>query len=326
MTEALTQQLGQRRGIEELTRQVNAVYDALVAEIEKYDGSVIAFAGDAITCWFDGQGALRAVTAALALQAAMTAFSKLGLKVAVTTGPARRFVVGDPAIQRLDALAGATIARLSVGEHLAATGEVLIDLPTAAALTDTVSLTGWCVAENGEHFARVKQLTAMPAPLAPEASFVLEAGTLRSWVLPVVFERYQSGHGTFLTELRPAVALFLRFVGIDYADEQAGEKLDSLIVRVQAVLTRYEGALLQLNIGDKGSYLYAAFGAPTAHEDDVLRAVTAALELRTSIAEFDFLAPVQMGLSQERCELVHMAVLPVALMGCWGMMLTWRRA
>ena len=137
LTEALTQQLGPRRGIEELTHQINAVYDALITEIEKVGGSVIGFAGDAITCWLDGDTGLRAVTAALALQTAMSAFPRLGLKVAVTTGPVRRFVVGDPAVQLLDALTGATVARLATAEHLATRGEVLIDTATADALADS---------------------------------------------------------------------------------------------------------------------------------------------------------------------------------------------
>jgi hypothetical protein len=38
--------------------------------------------------------------------------------------------------------------------------------------------------------------------------------------------------------------------------------------------------LLQLIIGDKGSYAYINFGALQAHEDDGRRAVKAALELR----------------------------------------------
>src|SRR5262245_51949791 len=52
-TEALARELGARRGAEELTRQLNRVYDALIAQVDQYGGSVISFAGDAITCWFD---------------------------------------------------------------------------------------------------------------------------------------------------------------------------------------------------------------------------------------------------------------------------------
>ena len=68
LTETLVKELGPRRGVEELTRQVNTVYDALIAEIERCGGSVISFASDAITCWFDdltpGEVAVRAVSAA----------------------------------------------------------------------------------------------------------------------------------------------------------------------------------------------------------------------------------------------------------------------
>src|SRR5438094_735575 len=52
LTEALARALTPRRGAEELTRQLNAVYDALIAEVDRAGGSVIGFAGDAITCWF----------------------------------------------------------------------------------------------------------------------------------------------------------------------------------------------------------------------------------------------------------------------------------
>src|SRR6185436_17437401 len=53
LTEALVRTLGPRRGAEELARQLNEVYDALIAEVDRYGGSVIGFGGDAITCWFD---------------------------------------------------------------------------------------------------------------------------------------------------------------------------------------------------------------------------------------------------------------------------------
>src|SRR4051794_40338719 len=67
LTEELTRQLAERRGIEELTRRINSVYEALIHQVEWQDGSVISFEGDAITCWFDRSGengARRAVAAA----------------------------------------------------------------------------------------------------------------------------------------------------------------------------------------------------------------------------------------------------------------------
>ncbi|HKI54484.1 MAG TPA: hypothetical protein VJ987_10200, partial [Anaerolineales bacterium] len=46
LTESLRESLGPRQGAEELTKQLGKVYSALIAEIEKYGGSVIGFAGD----------------------------------------------------------------------------------------------------------------------------------------------------------------------------------------------------------------------------------------------------------------------------------------
>ena len=105
---------------------------------------------------------------------------------------------------------------------------------------------------------------------------------VQPWLLPAVYERLRDGRGDLLAELRPAVSLFLRFGGIDYdADPAAGAKLDRYVRWLHGVVARYEGTLLQVTIGDKGSYVYVAFGAPVAHEDDAARAASAALELRS---------------------------------------------
>src|SRR5512134_598307 len=53
LTEALVRELGPQLGAEELSRQLDAVYTALITKLEDYGGSVIGFSGDAITCWFD---------------------------------------------------------------------------------------------------------------------------------------------------------------------------------------------------------------------------------------------------------------------------------
>jgi len=337
LTEALVQELGPQRGAEELTRQLNRVYDVLIAKVHHYGGSVIGFSGDAITCWFEGdpstssgqapsaalrqssgqgsgQAGLRATACGLAMQGAMDQFAtieipsggtvSLAMKVAVATGTARRFVVGDPQIQIIDVLAGATLDRLAQAEHQAQKGEVVLEPSAVTSLGDQVQFVTWRRDdETGERFGIVgglaSQVTDLPwPPMPPDA---LSEEQVRPWLLPPVYERLRTGQGEFLAELRPAVALFLRFGGVDYdEDEAAGAKLDAYIRWVQTVLVHYEGHLLQLTMGDKGSYLYAAFGAPIAHEDDAVRALSAAFELREPPAELDFIAEVQIGISQGR--------------------------
>ena len=157
LTEAMVRFFGKRRGAEELPRQLNRVYDSLIGQVHRYGGSVIGFAGDGITCWFDeadGEASVRATACAFALQEAMAAFAtlslpsaggitpaslasipvKLALKVAVASGAACRFLVGNRDIQLLEVIAGQTVARMTTGEHLANKGEVVVDAPTVAQL------------------------------------------------------------------------------------------------------------------------------------------------------------------------------------------------
>src|SRR4051812_27330677 len=56
LTEALANALGPRRGAEALTQQINAVYEALLDAVASHAGSVVGFAGDAVTCWFNDAG------------------------------------------------------------------------------------------------------------------------------------------------------------------------------------------------------------------------------------------------------------------------------
>lgn len=93
----------------------------------------------------------------------------------------------------------------------------------------------------------------------------------------------------------------MSFGGLDYdADPAAGRKLDTLIRRAQTILGQHEAYILQLTLGDKGCYLYAAFGAPLAHEDDPLRAAAAAAELQALGRTFGFLREVRIGLNEGR--------------------------
>ncbi|MEZ4864075.1 MAG: DUF2791 family P-loop domain-containing protein [Caldilineaceae bacterium] len=327
LTGALMRAYGLRRGPDELTRHMNAVYTALINEVERYGGSVIGFSGDGITCWFGDlpvgdlpagahntdairHATLAACTAALAMQQSMQAMQTitlpnqvavtLALKVAVVAGPVRRMAVGDPAIQLIDVLAGATLDRMAAAEQMATQGELLLDTATLDLLQSQATVCAWRIQpDTGERFGVVSAVQPHAVPVGQPAPTALTEATVKRWVLPTVYQQLQGEGGRFLAELRPATALFLKFTGIDYDhDDGAAAKLDRYICWVQAIVSRYEGALIQLTTGDKGSYLYAAFGAPIAHDDDIQRAVTAALALRAPPSDCPFISSVQIGISQ----------------------------
>ena len=255
---------------------------------------------------------LRAIACALAMQDAMAQFGSiatptgttfsLAIKVAVVTGPVRRLLVGDPQIQNLEVIAGRTLDLLARAEHHARPGEVVAGADVIDPASGQIAVAGWRTdAETGQRMAVVSRL-AEPVPPAPWPDLPLDGlpdTRCRPWLLPEVYQRICGGTGQFLAELRPTAMLFLSFTGLDYDhDDRAGEKLDAYVRWVQAEIQRYEGALLEVIVGDKGSYLLAAFGAPLAHHDDEVRAVSAALALQSTPPEFEFITAVQIGVSQ----------------------------
>jgi DNA-binding response OmpR family regulator len=183
LTAALAEELGPNRGAEELTRQLDRVYGALIDEVHRYGGSVVNFSGDAITCWFDTNTShktsevnsspeadtsvaspripgeplktvgLHAIACALAMQTALGEFGtvitpaqtaiSLGIKVTVVAGPARRLLVGDPKIQQIEALVGDTVDELAIGENLANRGDILVQAALAADVGQAVAIEGW---------------------------------------------------------------------------------------------------------------------------------------------------------------------------------------
>ena len=312
LTEALSLAYGVKRGAEEITAYLNQVYDALIVLVERYGGSIIGFSGDAMTCWFDRDDGLRAIGSALEIQKAMLHFTNitvpqqapvaLSVKVAVASGPIRRFLVGDPSIRYMDVIAGTTMDRLALTEQAASRGEILADEMTLAGLEQHVQFNGWR-GEGAERFAVITGLEsqAMPKPMEVGQQAKLNDYQVRPWLIPAVYDRLQHGQGAFISELRSAVPVFIKFSGIDFdSDESAGIKLDAYIQWAQHIFAKYDGTLLELTVGDKGSYFYGALGAPTAHDDDALRAVACANELRKLPAELNFIKDIQIGISRGR--------------------------
>jgi CheY-like chemotaxis protein len=310
ITAAFSQELGHSRGAEETTRLINQIFNALVAELHRFGGSVIGFSGDAITCWIDQDDGLRAAACGVAMQKALEGLQTVvspvekeiqaGIKVVVAAGPVRRFLAGDPENHWLEVLAGKTLNVLALAEKQANQGEVLVDSAIAGRHPTHIQVAGWRTdAKTGQRFAIIGGISGVspqPWPDLPEGALSLE--TCRPWLHPIVYRQVIGSSRQFLSELRPAATLFLQFRGVDYdGDEKAGHRLDAYIRWVQAVISDQEGAIVQITFGDKGSYLQAAFGAPLAHTDDAARAVRAALTLFATPVEFGYITGVQIGVT-----------------------------
>jgi class 3 adenylate cyclase/tetratricopeptide (TPR) repeat protein len=311
-TEALAQEFGPQQGAEELTYLLNQIYSAIIAEVHQYGGSVISISGDAITCWYDQDQGMRALTSAAGIQAVMEQFStittrtgaqfSLAIKVSLANGQVRRFLVGSPDRHRIDTLAGRTLEELATGEHLAQRGEIVASASLIAGVDEEVLVSDWRTDERTAfQFGVVQEINhpADPAPWPEIPGGSLDEAAIRPWLLPTIYERLSRGSDQFLADLRPVTALFLSFGGIDYdEDDDAGLLLDAYIRHLQKAIEQYEGALLQLTIGDKGSYVFAAFGAPIAHDDDTMRGLAAAEELLETPPNLSFIGDVRIGIAR----------------------------
>ncbi|MBZ0305594.1 MAG: AAA family ATPase, partial [Anaerolineae bacterium] len=124
------------------------------------------------------------------------------------------------------------------------------------------------------------RLHRWPAWAATEAADAV-VEKVKQFIDPLILEQENSGLGSIAGELRYATPVFLKFAGLDYNnDPQAREQLDSFVRDVQNILKETRGRLVSLEVADKGSVLFAVFGAPVAYGDDSQRAIHAALSFR----------------------------------------------
>lgn len=294
LTEALNRASGPRRGVDELTRRINAVHQVLTDEVERWGGSVLSLAGDGMTCWFDdstqapGDATRRAVGCGAAMQRAMADLDELAVKIGIAAGPVLRLAAGDPAIQCIDLLAGATVAQAVRAQNLAAAGEVVVDAAAAGALTSEAL--GIERGPGGERQFFSVALPEYPLPAPPDTArdtvAAVDTGLLRPWVLPAVYLRETTSGGLFKVDLRPATAVFVHMaLGVEAPSAHERDALLWAVACVQRTLWQHGGVLLEVSVDATGTCCYGNFGAVQVHEDDAQRALRAALQIRQQLAE-----------------------------------------
>lgn len=315
LAQALTSHFGPTRGAERLAELMRSAFDGIISAIHGYSGSIIGFSGDAVTVWFDDDcgtelpGAVRAVAAARAIHEFVAQIPahrigdaqelSIGVKVSVSAGPARRYIVGDPAIQRMAVLAGETLQRLAMADAVAGAGDLIVDSKTFEYCRPFLQRENRGPPDAAGDFISLRdgELDAKPCPWPPLPS--LSADSIREWLPADVETRLRDGSTEFLGALKPIVAVFLKFGGIDYdRDPDAGRHLNTLVSRIQQIADDYGGHLVDVTIGDKGSYVFVAFGALRTHENDASRAVAAVVAMRRAGAGIRQLRDAAIGVAR----------------------------
>ncbi len=314
LTTGLVKEFGPRRASEELKRRLNPMFEAIAGQVFNHGGSVLHFSGDGFLAWFDDQqfglpnadpavpAALRAVAAGLDMQVIMPLFRGMRVRVAIGTGTAYRWVVGRSQHGLNDLLSGPAVNATVHAAAFAEPGQVLIDRAALPLLMDenvTVELP-----DNG--YVLVKSIPAATANAARAHRWAAwEIGTnaqsaldaVRPFVGSALREQVENGFGNFLGELRYALPMFIKLSRLPQ-EGGARDALDARVQAVQDVLADTGGRLVSVEVGDKGSVIFAVFGAPITYGDDAERALTAALTLRDWGIQHGMVIAQQIGISR----------------------------
>jgi class 3 adenylate cyclase/tetratricopeptide (TPR) repeat protein len=308
-----------RQGAEEVSAIISQVFDNLLAEIAAYQGTLLKFGGDALTAFFDADTLgeshpYAAAAAALAMQQGMASFDqlptragvfRLGLRVGVHSGRVFAAEVGDTSHIEL-VVTGAEVNRVALAQEIASPGEVVVTERTAALLADAT------LEPRDESFLLLRALPPVRLP-PPPSDFVgrvrgdtltaldrlaTQLAAVQPYLVRKLPRRFLETGTARSGEFRPVTVLFANFYDFSAILDSlcardddpaivvlAAQALNAYYRRAQALVHHYGGIVNKVDMYTHGDKLMALFGAPSAHEDDPLRAVRCALELEDALAE-----------------------------------------
>jgi class 3 adenylate cyclase/tetratricopeptide (TPR) repeat protein len=320
----LAERLGNRgaAGAEELGRVLNHCLAPLVDLVILGGGDVVKFAGDGlIAMWRVAAGhddeperghtaglhdaCLRAVQTALMLQIellrqqAEDADNPIRIRTGVGSGRLEISYVGGEGQVWEEALAGSALEEACAAERAAAPGRVVAG-PRATEL-----IAARCKGSRlADGFFLVHDVTWSIDASALERPAVdaRAAETLDRHVVEAVSSRLDAGCDDWLSDHRPITTMFVSLA----SPARAGlDALNGAVRSMQRVLARAEGTFVRAGIGARGPTVLAAFGLPPfAHEDDAVRAVGAALDIRAAIVADGLTCSIGMTTGRSFCGVV----------------------
>lgn len=285
LTEALMQY--QKDGAEVLTTALNEVFQPLVAALYAHNGFITTFAGDAFTALFPiqhdpAEAASNAVAVAFhtqrlfqeryhTLQTKYGDFS-LSVKVGIGTGLVEWGILRGhqpPAAEvtpHTFFFRGTAIDACAQAEHYAERGEIIATVQVAALLAGQV-----VVETRSAAYGSLIALADPAPPLSAAALPDLSSDIVQPFVPDAVIELSDSG---VAAEFRQVATVFISF-----AEPSGREELRTFVTIVLDLTLDYGGYFNKLDFGDKGGVMLIVFGAPVAHENDVVRAADFLLAL-----------------------------------------------
>ncbi|MDQ2688423.1 MAG: adenylate/guanylate cyclase domain-containing protein, partial [Armatimonadota bacterium] len=267
-------------GVEEISHILNAHMSRLIDIVARHGGDIVRFEGDGLLAlWPDSAqaglaGAVRrAAACGLHIQRELHHRGAEGVRLTLRVGVGCGAVF-TAAIEsvggRCEFLAvGEAVTQSGAAERQAAPGQVRL------------SSEAWALV-RAEGVGQTLAPSDFPSALSPRPARPPAPPTdvLARYVPRPVMARLAVGQTAWIAELRQISVVFVRFDGLDVrAELDGGGKTFQLL---HETLGQFEGTVVHTGLDAGGPAALCAFGLPPwAHEDDALRAVSAAAALRS---------------------------------------------
>jgi class 3 adenylate cyclase/tetratricopeptide (TPR) repeat protein len=300
----LTERLARRgrEGAEELSNLLDTVFSQLLMDAEDEGGDLLKWGGDALLLLFDGADhGRRAARAGMRMHRALAQIGraktsigrvKLRASAGVESGPVHLILAGNPALRRDLVLLGPTVTAVTMLEHAAGIGEVLVGDAAAADL-------GPALVRPHEGWGHLLSGVPTPANRPPQPD---------PEPMPAIIERLLSPQlWAYLSqpsrepEHRTVTVAFLRFDGTDtlLAEEGADvvtAAVDEVLRNVHDATAAHEVSFLDSDVDVNGGKILLVGGAPRSAGDDTDRLLTAVRETVDRAGRLS----LQAGISQGR--------------------------
>ena len=255
------------KGVEELSRLLNAYFTDLIGLIDAHGGLVMKFAGDALMAVWPAatdtlaETAHRAAQCALSIQREMharhvAADVTLSMRVSLGAGEVRHLVLGGVGERWASRLAGPAMNDARGAIALAEPGGVALAPGVVRLLGVGTKVT--VLARGGARLDAVAPL-AMRPPLPSAEPHNVTA--LFPHVPAAVRDRIVAGQAGWLAEFRRVSVLFINVPEVDDDPARSLARAQAAVRAIQTVLVRYEGTVDNLGDDHTGLTLVAALGA-----------------------------------------------------------------
>jgi class 3 adenylate cyclase/tetratricopeptide (TPR) repeat protein len=300
----LTERLARRgrEGAEELSNLLDTVFSQLLMDAEDEGGDLLKWGGDALLLLFDGADhGRRAARAGLRMHRVLAQIGraktsigrvKLRASAGVESGPIHLILAGNPALRRDLVLLGPTATAVTMLEHAAGIGEVLVGDATAADL-------GPDLVRPHEGWGHLLSGLPTPANRPPQPEREPMPAVVEQLLAPQLWAYLSQPSRE--PEHRTVAVAFLRFDGTDTVLAEEGAEVvkaavDEVISNVQKATAAHEVSFLDTDVDVNGGKILLVGGAPSSAGDDTDRLLTAVRETIDRAGRL----PLQAGISHGR--------------------------